>query len=240
MSVGATLGFVVIMGLFGLLILIPLWPGQRQGQRLLRRWGITDASGQDVADAVTYLRRRRFWYPWLFMAVPAVAAHWFGVDPRDTVWNLLVTVLVGALVAEILAQRPVRTVRRSASLVGRRVDDLVPTWVVVVFGFAVAITAVRLVTQREWSLLAAALVAMAVAGLVVLLAVRRPAIGRPEVDLALRTRSARVAVGLGIAVAAWLAGESADLASLLLAVFGVVCLLAIAQPDRRRTAAGAG
>lgn len=241
MSIGTTLGFVVIMGLFGLLILVPLWPGQRQGQRLLRRWGITDATEQDVADAVTYLRRRRFWYPWLFMAVPAVAARWFGVDPRDTAWGLLATILVGTLVAEILAQRPVRTARRSASLVRRRVGDLVPTWALVVFGVAVVVTAVRLATQREWSLLAAALVAMAVAGLVVLLAVRRPAVGRPDVDLALRTRSARVAVGLGIAVAAWLAAaEVSDLPSLLLAVFGVVCLLAIAQPDRRRVAAAAG
>ncbi len=240
MSAAATLGLVAIMGLFGLLILIPLWPGRRQGQRLLRRWGITDQSDQDVADAVTYLRRRRLWYPWLFMAVPSVAAHWFGVDARDTGWNLLVTVLVGSLVAEILAQRRVRAAQRSALLVRRSVGDLVPLWALVVFGLALVVTVVRLVTIGEWSLLAAALVAMAVAGLVVLLAVRRPAIGRPEVDLAMRTRSARVAVGLGIAVPAWLAGESADLASLLLAVFGLACLLAIAQPDRQGMAVGAG
>jgi hypothetical protein len=227
------------MGLFGLLILIPLWPGQRQGQRLLRRWGITGTTEQDVADAVTYLRRRRFWYPWLFMAVPGVAARWFGVDPRNTVWNLLVTVLVGTLVAEILAQRRVQAAQRSALLIRRRVGDLVPTWALIVFGFAVAITVVRLVTVQRWSLLAAALATMAVAGLVVLLAVRRPAVGRPEVDLALRTRSARVAVGLGIAVAASLAGESADLASQLLAVFGLASLLAIAQPDRPHLARGA-
>lgn len=239
MSVGTTLGLVVIMGLFGLLILIPLWPGQRQGRRLLRRWHITDPAAQDIADAVTYLRRRRFWYPWLFMAVPAGAAHWFGVDPRDTAWDLLVTVLVGTLVAEVLAQRPVRTAQRSALLARRSVGDLLPTWALVVFGFAVVVTVVRLGTSREWSLMAVALLAMAVAGLVVLLAVRRPAIGRPEVDLALRTRSARVAIGLGIGVAAWLAAGSADLPSLLMAVFGLVCLLAIAQPDRPRMTAGA-
>ncbi len=38
-SLGGWLGFAFIMGLFGLAILIVLWPGERQGKRVLARWG---------------------------------------------------------------------------------------------------------------------------------------------------------------------------------------------------------
>lgn len=222
---------VLVSGLFGLLILIPLWPGQREGRRLLRRWGITEPTEGDIADAQRYLRRRRFWYPWLFMLFSGAATAWIGrQEGDDTLAMALATVLVGSLVAELLAQRPTRAAQREAMLAPRGVRDLVPVWALVVFGLAVVAGAVRLGLLRQWLLFAIVLVAAVLTGLMLLLAVRRPAVGRPEVDLALRTRSARVAVGLGAAVATWLAAVTSTLPSLVLGVLGIVALLAIANP----------
>jgi hypothetical protein len=224
---------VVMFGV-GLLILVLLWPGHRQGVRLLRRWGVAEPTEQDVADAVRYLRRRRLWYPWLFLVLPAATTS------GDTTWGVVGTVLVGGLLAEILAQRPSRGPRRSASLAQRTILDFVPRWALIVFGIATVAAVARLATLGQWLVLAAALVATGLAWLIVLLAVRRPSIGRPEVDLALRTRSARVAVGLGIAAPASLAGEVTNLAAALFLVLSVVAFLAIAQPDRPHALASTG
>lgn len=232
----------VIMFGVGLLILFLLWPGNRQGVRLLRRWGIAEPTEQDVADAVRYLRRRRFWYPWLFLFIPTIAATGFTITNGDgnTAWGFVGTVLFGSLLAEILAQRPSRAAQRSALLTQRGILDFVPRWALIVFGIATVAAVLRLAMLGQPLVLAAALVVTGLAWLIVLLAVRRPSVGRPEVDLALRTRSARVAVGLGIAAPASLAGEASNLPGALFLVLSVVAFIAIAQPDRRRTLASTG
>ena len=69
MSVGGVVGLAVLEGLFGLVILAILWPTRRSGVRLLGRWGVADPSEAELAEALTYLRRRRFWYPWLFLGL---------------------------------------------------------------------------------------------------------------------------------------------------------------------------
>jgi hypothetical protein len=224
---------VVMFGV-GLVILFLLWPGHRQGVRLLRRWGIAEPTERDVADAVRYLRRRRLWYPWLFLVLPAAT----GVT--SSAGGVVGTVLVGGLLAEILAQRPSRGPRRTAMLAQRGILDFVPRWALIVFGIATVAAVLRLAATGQWLVLAAALVTTGLAWLIVFLAVRRPSIGRPEVDLVLRTRSARVAVGLGIAAPASLAGEVSNLGGALFLVLSVVAFLAVAQPDRSRALAGTG
>ncbi|MEU6151018.1 hypothetical protein ABZ816_13550 [Actinosynnema sp. NPDC047251] len=134
--------------------------------------------------------------------------------------------IVALLLAEtVVALRPVRGVR-VAALTPRRWHDLVPRSAVVLllalFGTAV-VFAVADLTARPWAqhvattaeglspwyrdemlrpsgvlvLLGVLLGAVAVFG-VVALAVRRAPIGDPESDAALRTRSARVVVGIGL------------------------------------------
>ncbi|MFD2415232.1 hypothetical protein [Amycolatopsis pigmentata] len=235
------IAIAVFMFVVGLVLLFLLWPGDRQGVRLLRRWGVAEPLEQDVADAVRYLRRRRFWYPWLFLGIPAVANTGVTIDGEgDTAWVVVYTILFGSLLAEILAQRPSREPRRSASLAQRGILDFAPLWALIVFGIGTVVTVLRLTMTGHWLELAAALVGTALAWLIVFLAVRRPSIGRPEVDYALRTRSARVAVGLGIAGPASLVGPVTNLAGLLFQVLSIVAFLAIAQPDRHRAAAATG
>src|SRR6184192_2138740 len=64
------LAVALFSGLIGLAILIVLWPGEKHGKRLLERWGVPDPDPAEVALAVRYLKRRRLWYPWLFLALP--------------------------------------------------------------------------------------------------------------------------------------------------------------------------
>jgi hypothetical protein len=66
------------------------------------------------------------------------------------------------------------------------------------------------------------------------LALRRPAVAQVRVDPLLRSRSARVAVGLGSAIACALAGGGeSDFRGALVLVVGLVCWSAVAGPVRR-------
>ncbi|MGC7102306.1 hypothetical protein ACPZ19_47205 [Amycolatopsis lurida] len=227
------LGVAVIMGLFGLLILIPLWPGEKQGVRVLRRWGVSDPGAADVAEAVRYLRRRRFWYPWLFLGLPALATA-SGLDKLRDAGPLLilVTLLFGALIAEVLAQRPTRTRQREATLDPRRVRDLIPLWGLLSYVVIVAITAVWLAIGRAWPLLGVVAAVAVLTWLIVLLAVRRPSTGDSAVDRALRTRSVRVSTGLGAATTAVLAAPVTEVVTWLLLLAAVTVWVTLAGGER--------
>ncbi|MEV7554347.1 hypothetical protein AB0N89_32430 [Amycolatopsis sp. NPDC089917] len=191
------LAVALFMGLFGLVILIVLWPGEKQGAKVLRRWGVEDPSTSDVDEAVRYLRRRRFWYPWLYLGLPLVAGS-AGVR-GDSMSSILGTLLAGALIAEVLAQRPRKGVRREATLERRGVSGLIPVWGLVTYAVVAVAVAVWIAVNHWWAQLGVAAGISAVTWLVILLAVRRPSTGDSVADAALRVRSARVAAGLGLA-----------------------------------------
>jgi hypothetical protein len=218
--------------LFGLFLLFLLWPGEKQGKRLLDRWRIPEPAEDELAEAVRYLRRRRFWYPWLFLVIPLLGkAAGLGDAYANLTGILLVTVLLGGLLAELLAQRPSRGVRRDAVLMPRRLVDFVPVWALVLFGLAVVVAIVRLVLRPQWTLLALALVSATVAFVIAVLAVRRPASGGQRVDLALRHRSARVAIGLGVGLTAMVTWSSVgNLGSFVAFAVSIAALIAIVTP----------
>jgi hypothetical protein len=213
----------LFMGLFGLVILIVLWPNAKRGERLLARWGVRDADPAEVALAVRYLKRRRFWYPWLYLAIPLLAG-------KDDGATIVATLLLGGLIAELLAQRPARGPRREAVLVRRRLLDVVPAWALVLSGLASAGAIAHLALTAQWKLLAVAAGTTVVCWAITLLAVRRPATGEPRADLALRCRSARVAIGLGIATCTAVGWAAGNLASLLIVVAGIAAFLAVTAP----------
>src|SRR4051794_8798465 len=137
------LAVALIMGLVGLAILIVLWPGEKQGKRLLKRWGVPDPDDAEVALAVRYLKRRRFWYPWLFLAIPPLLDR--------TAGSLFTTLMLGGLIAELLAQRPSRGPRREAVLVRRTLLDLVPGWALGLSVLAAAGSIVVLAVAGRWT-----------------------------------------------------------------------------------------
>ncbi|GAA3575228.1 hypothetical protein GCM10022222_69760 [Amycolatopsis ultiminotia] len=232
MSLENTLSVAVFCGLFGLAILIVLWPGERQGARLLEKWGVRDPNPDQVAVAVRYLRRRRFWYPWLFVGLPLIPQLSGGFD------SLVVVVLLGGLIAEAVAQRPSPQVRREAVLAPRRVLDFAPLWAIIVAGVAEIAAATRLIIVQQWPLLGVTVAAAVAAWIIVLLAVRRPATGDAQVDLALRTRSARVALGLGTATAAmvgWHTGHEMSFPTFIASVVSIAAFLAIVGPPPKKT-----
>jgi len=200
-DIGIELG---ISAFIGVMLLIALWPTDKTAAKVLRKWLVVDPTPEQVAESKTYLKRRRLLYPWLFLAIGYGTSKLAPEDDRYFVPQILTTVLAGMLLAELIAaMRPSKGVRRVAVLVPRRVRDLVPVWGVVVFWVGVSGAVVVLVLSRPVrlpELIFLASCALAVTG-AVLLAVRRPTSGDDAVDEAFRLRSARVALGLGVAMA---------------------------------------
>jgi hypothetical protein len=220
------------------LVLI-LWPTRHSGRRLLQRWGVAEPTEPQSAEAVRYLRQRRILYAVLFLVAPAVAVLiWPPVDRNETPGNILVPLLAAMLIAELVATlRPVSGVR-VASLDRRTWRAVVPRWAVAVtvllvawagtlvaLGFAAQPWAERyaaadpeaeartlLLDPTGLRTLGGLAICLAVVGVIVFLAVRRPSVADEDVDFALRTRTARVAVGIGFL---WLAGLVNDAQSRL-------------------------
>nr|WP_042196236.1 hypothetical protein [Kibdelosporangium sp. MJ126-NF4]CEL22485.1 hypothetical protein [Kibdelosporangium sp. MJ126-NF4]CTQ89341.1 hypothetical protein [Kibdelosporangium sp. MJ126-NF4] len=220
-------------GLGGLALLVVLWPTVKGGQRFLARWGVKDPTEQQGLVARRYLLHRRLLYPPLFLVAPLITAE-------DT--ELLPTLIIALSLGEIIAMiRPIRG-PRTATLVRRTWNDLVPRWALITM-LALAVFAAILATARRFAqswgngvvdkyphdgvwqtdgniqtnvthvgstlnnfawlevLVGVTLGTAAVLG-IVWLAVYRGSRTDPQVDAALRTRTARVAVGIGIA---WMA-----------------------------------
>lgn len=203
---------VLVYGLVGLVLLMALWPTPSNGRRLLEKWKVIDPSREQVAEGVRYLKRRRLLYPWLYIAAGLVTSRFQG-----SIDDIVITVLVGTLLAELLALRPPRDRRREATLVPRGLFQIASPWVLAAHAASV-ITA--LVLAVLWNRGAVVLVTIAAAAVVVALvtwaAVVRPASGDPAVDGALRTRSVHVSAGVATALVLGLAGGMAGFAGLFL------------------------
>jgi hypothetical protein len=240
-------------------LLLVLWPTRRGGERLLRNWGVPSPAPAQATAALRYLWQRRLLYVALFLVVPPL----FGLIWRDgtNLSNLgfFVPVLAAMLIAELVAAlRPVSGVR-IASLDRRTWRDLVPRWAVAVAAMLVGLTVVAVgvglaVGAPVLPAVAHVVVCLVVVGLLVRLTVLRPSVPDEAVDAALRTRTARVAVGVGLA---WLGAATAaatsaihwhgrltqDTASTVRLVGEVAQLVAVmswilvASPSRRAPAA---
>ncbi|PRY45794.1 hypothetical protein [Umezawaea tangerina] len=209
----------------GVMLLIALWPTDKTAAKVLRRWRVADPTAAQVAESKVYLKRRRLLYPWLFVGTSYVSSR---VEPEpDFFLAILVTVLAGMLLAELIAAlRPSKGRRREAVLAPRRALDLVPVWGVALFGVSVVAVLVVLLTTRPLPWVGLAVLAVGVLAALggVRLAVTRPTSGDEAVDSAFRVRSARVALGLGVALTGLVTSYSSarGLPVLLLAVLAVV------------------
>lgn len=260
MSIGHLLGNIAAEGLLGLVILVILWPTPKSALRLLRRWGVRDPTEGERAQALTYLRRRRFWYPWLFLALPAVLDA-LGLLPttgdQDGVWAIPAMLLIGALLAEMFAQRRAPAPVRAAVPVHRSLTDLVSRWALILHAVA-ALAAVVLLggslagvgwahnwypswnARILWLALAAALASVVVVWVVVGLALRRPPVAEMRIDWLLRMRSARVPVGLGIAtLCALVGGGEGAFRGMIIVVAGLFLWSVVAGRVRRTVPAPA-
>ncbi|KAA9161617.1 hypothetical protein FPZ12_014000 [Amycolatopsis acidicola] len=232
MNLERTLAVAFFMGLFGLAMLIVLWPGEKSARNMLAKWGVPDPSAEETVVAVRYLRRRRFWYPWLYLVLPFIPGA-TGLSGNEATTTIAGTLLSGALLAELFAQRPARGARREAVLEHRGTLDFAPMWTLVVSAIVELVAFGYLAAEQLWVTLAVAVVAVAASWAIVLLAVRRPADGTRRADLALRHRSARVALGLGIGTAAMVCWHPNNFPTFLAFIVSIAAILAIASPPRR-------
>ncbi|MBK1783824.1 hypothetical protein [Prauserella cavernicola] len=238
MNLGSTLGVALVLGLVGLAILTALWPTERSAHKLLAKWGIDDPAQDETDIAMQYLRRRRFWYPWLFLALPTpLAAIGFGDD--NTLGVIGATLVLGGLLAELFAQRPAMQTRREATLEHRGVRDFAPMWTLIVTAVAEIAALTYVVVRADWPALAVAAGAAVASWLIMALAVRRPVQGTRRVDLALRHRSARVALGLGIGTVAAMCWQVNAFPEFVGFVVSIAAMIAIASPPRRLPAIAA-
>src|ERR1700712_2720906 len=134
MDLGTTLALAAILGVFGLMMLVLLWPNEKSARKVLGKWGIGEPDEAEIAVAVRYLRRRRFWYPWLFLLLPALWKSGLGLPDPGTASTVGGTLLLGGLLAELFAQRPSRGARREAVLEARGLVDFAPVWMLIVSG----------------------------------------------------------------------------------------------------------
>lgn len=249
-------------------LLLGLWPTPRSGLRLLRTWGIPHPRQDQVAEAVRYLRQRRILYVVGFLVIPPLVGLVIGEDASV---GLFLPLLAAMLVAETVATlRPAGGVR-VARLDRRGWRDLVPRWAVLVMAVMTLLTAglagygltqergTGTVDQTSGAALAYVAVCLAMVGLLVHLAVRRPSLPDEAVDVALRRRTARVAVGIGfgwlgtvLTVASqrvhelWVTGPDHPAPSLFDDVMGmsglvastvaIGCWCVVAMPSRRSLA----
>jgi hypothetical protein len=210
----------------GVVLLVLLWPTDKTAAKVLRKWAVVDPTPAQVTESKVYLKRRRLLYPWLFVAISYGTSRFVPEGGGYFATQILTTVLAGMLLAELIASvRPDKGVRRVAVLVPRRVRDLVPTWGLVAFSTGVGVVVVLLALTRPVAVLALVLLAFCVLASTgaILLAVRRPTSGDEAVDEAFRLRSARVALGLGLATVGLLV-SAADVNGFVLLVLCPVLL----------------
>ena len=210
----------------GVMLLVALWPTDKTAAKVLRKWDVVDPTPAQVAESKVYLKRRRLLYPWLFVAISYGTSRFVPEEGGYFVTQIPTTVLAGMLLAELIASaRPSKGVRRVAVLIPRRVRDLVPSWGLVAFATGVGVVVVLLAATRPVevpALVFLAFCALASTG-AILLAVRRPTSGDEVVDEAFRLRSARVALGLGVATVGLLASAT-DVSGLVVLVLCPVLL----------------
>jgi len=248
------------------LLLLVLWPTEHSGRRLLQTWGIPQPNPGQVREAVRYLRQRRILYVILFLAFPSLAGAIDQDSDRLSGIAIFVPLLAAMLVAELLATlRPVSGVR-VASLDRRSWRDLVPRWAVLVLAASTVVTVVLAVVGivagpgTAWLALGYVVACLLFVCGLVALAVRRPSVADEAVDAALRTRTARVAVGIGFGwvgtaftvaaghlrslslvgpepavLPAWLT-DVLDIAGFVVVAGAIVCWLWVAVPSRRSLA----
>lgn len=247
-------------------LLLVLWPTRRSGLRLLRTWGIPYPRPDQVTVAVRYLRQRRILYVIGFLLLPPLVGLFYrGIAPGvGEIAPLLVAMLVAETVATLRSAGGVRIAR----LDRRSWRDLVPRWAIAVMAGLILLTVglagygltrepgPGVLEPAYGGVLGYLVLCVAMVGLLVHLAVRRPSVPDEAVDIALRMRTARVAVGLGFG---WVGGalievsqrlyelqvtgpDPSDLdwfghimefTGLVTLVVSVACWVFVAQPGRR-------
>jgi len=225
----------------GILLLL-LWPRVRSGPRLLRNWGVAEPTSEQGRIARLYLLHRRVLYAVLIIAAGLLG----GLSEREQMFPrtyfpyigwLLAALLLGELIAML---RPVRSQVRVATLERRTIRDVLPVWMIAVHLVTVvaAVAGILWVDVDEpglmpvWGQVLVVIVSAAAVYAVAWLTVARPAVGDPEVDRALRLRSARVTIGLGTMFAATMLAselyliatwhETAATVGLIAQLFGLV------------------
>ena len=226
---------VVFLVSAGILLLL-LWPRARSGVRLLRNWGVAEPTSEQGRVARHYLLNRRLLYAvFIVLAGPVGALTTLAVG--RSYFPYVGWFLAALLLAELIAMlRPVRGQVRVATLERRSIRDVLPRWMIAVHLVTVAAAVAGVValdvdqenqpgTAPVWVQVLVVIASAVAVYAVAWFAVARPAVGDPQVDRALRLRSARVMIGLGTMFAATLLAGMLSLITAWSGAAGTVALV---------------
>jgi hypothetical protein len=218
------LGGLVVPTVVVLVFAVALWSDRARARKLAKKWGVPEPTTNQVDEVLKYRRLRLVCYPLLYVTAGACLGLFMPLEDQDGRSNegvaLIAMFLFGAVIAELLAFAR----SRQPEPMRLRLVDVVSRWGVGVFGTLVLATYVLglidlqaqphitpnvllLAEQNKDHVgvpiavpfVGTAFVLMLVA-FVVWSAQARSFSADAEVDRAVRTRSARVVLGLGIAM----------------------------------------
>jgi hypothetical protein len=241
---------------FAAVLLLALWPVRSRAAGLLRRWGVGDPTELETDEALRYLRRRRLCYPGLYLAI-SLGASLVAPEPAPLPALVLAVLLAGGLIADVIGWQP-GTAATSADTSaprqparGQPARALIPWWsftlASVLFGAVELLGGAGLLGHR-WALavipspgLALGLGSAAVlaSAATIWLAAHRPTRGSARAHEALRLRSARVGLGLGMLALSTIGASGGSPIGLAVAALGLAGALATTAPVRNRTPTGA-
>jgi hypothetical protein len=220
---------------FTVLFVFALWSNYPSGRKMARKWGVPEPTDEQVEEVFRYRRLRLASYPVLLVvcagAVEVSQRNQHDQDDQDGALVLVLMFLLGSVIADVVA---LLRAKRALPPTRLRLFDLVPRWGVVWYGLLVLATVVSglvdlqaqphitpelLRTVRDSNsndeigvpiivpLIGTPLVMLCVA-FVLWFAKARSYSADDSVDRALRTRSARVVLGLAMAMQAVLISAS--------------------------------
>jgi hypothetical protein len=235
-AVKGELGDLVVPTVIVAVFAAALWSNRTRARKLAQKWGIPDPTSNQVDEVLHYRRLRLACYPLLFVMIGMCSGlfvsptqnHNSSANDDTPLIALILMFLCGAVIAELLALRRTRQLQP----VRFRFVDVVSRWGVGVYGALVVVTfvlglidlqaqpyitpkVVRVAEQNQGHVGIPIAVPFAVTAVVLLLTgfvfwstCARSFSADIETDRALRTRSARVVLGLGIGMQLLLLGLS--------------------------------
>jgi hypothetical protein len=235
----------IYLGIAAVLFLVQ-WPARPQAIRLLQRWGVSEPTDPEIAEARHYLRRRQLAYP-LFYLVYSISTLLLLPDPPPLLPLIVAIMITGGLFAEVMITWRTGPAVVPADLAPRhRARALIPAWaftLAVLLLAALALLTGAALLGQPWAMrvipdpvptLACGAAAALFSTTTIWLTVRRPPRPAARADAALRLCTARTSLALGMLAVSGVAALSGSPAGYAFAALGLAAAFATTSSGRKR------
>jgi hypothetical protein len=238
------------LGIAAMLVLVQ-WPARPQAIRVLQRWGVSDPSDPEIAEARRFLRRRQLAYP-LFYLTYSISILLLLPEPPPLLALILAIMITSQVFAEVVITCQSSPAAAAVNPAPRQTARaLIPAWAftlaAVLLGAFALLTGAALLGQA-WAVrvipdpvpaLACAAAATLFCATSIWLTVRRPARPAARADAALRLCTARTSLATGMLAVSGLAALGGSPAGHGFAALGLAAAFATTSSARNRRPAAA-